>query len=85
MTGGNITESDEGLDDAYNRRSTNLAVLIVVGWAVGEGAALIGAVIFYITGQRQWYGLGLLAMASSSALLSPGAASPTASGLDASG
>ena len=60
------------------------ASLILIGWAVGEGAALIGVVIFYITGQGQWYGLGLLAMVCSFAMLSPGAASPTTGGLDAS-
>lgn len=61
------------------------ASLLLVGWAVGEGAALIGVVIFYITGLAQWYGLGLLAMVSSFAMLSPGAASPAAGSLDAPG
>lgn len=59
------------------------ASLLLVGWAVGEGAALIGVVIFYITGLAQWYGLGPLAMVSSFAMLSPGAASPAAGSLDA--
>ena len=54
------------------------ATLLIAGWAVGEGAALIGVIIFYITGQAQWYGLGLLAMVSAFAMLSPGAALPTA-------
>ncbi len=60
-------------------------VWLLIGWAAGEGAALIGAVIFYITGQGQWYALGLLAMAISLVMLSPGAASPTAGSLDAPG
>jgi hypothetical protein len=38
------------------------ASLLIIGWAVGEGAALFGAVIFFVTGQGQWYLLGLLAM-----------------------
>jgi len=38
------------------------ASLLLIGWAVGEGAALLGAVIFFVTGQGQWYLLGLLAM-----------------------
>lgn len=46
--------------------------LLVIGWAVGEAAALGGAVIFFITGQGQWYLLGLLAMAGSFVLLRPG-------------
>jgi hypothetical protein len=59
--------------------------LLIIGWAVGESAALIGVVIFYITGQAQWYGLGLLAMVSALAILSPGAALATAGSLDAPG
>lgn len=59
--------------------------LLIMGWAVGEGAALIGVMIFYITGQAQWYGLGLLAMVSALVMLSPGAALPTAGSLDAPG
>jgi len=61
------------------------ASLLLIGWVVGESAALIGVVIFYINGQAQWYGLGLLAMVSSFAMLSPGAASPTVDSLDAPG
>ena len=38
------------------------ASLLLIGWAVGEGAALLGAVSFFVTGQGQWYLLGLLAM-----------------------
>ena len=59
--------------------------LLLIGWVVGESAALLGVVIFYITGQAQWYGLGLLAMVSAFAMLSPGAVSPTAGSLDAPG
>lgn len=38
------------------------ATLLLIGWAVGEAAGLVGAVIFYVTGQGQGYLLGLLAM-----------------------
>ncbi len=31
-------------------------------WAIGEGAALFGGVIFLLSGDAQWYGLGLLSM-----------------------
>jgi len=61
------------------------ASLLLVGWAVGEGAALIGVIIFYITGQAQWYGLGLLAMVCSFAMLSPGVVSASTSSVDARG
>lgn len=61
------------------------ASLLIAGWAFGEGAGVFGAVIFFITGQAQWYGLGLVAMASVFVLLSPDATSPTAGSLDASG
>lgn len=61
------------------------ASMLLVGWAVGEGPALLGVVIFYITGQVQWYGYGLLAMVSSFVMLLPGAASATADGVDAPG
>jgi len=53
------------------------AGLLIIGWAVGEGAGLLGAVIFYLTGQGEWYALGLLAMASAFVLLPAGATSPT--------
>jgi len=43
--------------------------LLLTGWAVGEAAGLFGGWIFFFTGQGQWYLLGLLAMASSFALL----------------
>lgn len=58
------------------------ASLLLIGWAIGEGAGLLGAVIFFITGQGQWYAFGLLAMACSFVLLSPGA-SLSAGSLDA--
>lgn len=61
------------------------ATMLLVGWTVGEGAALIGVIIFYITGQAQWYGLGLLAMVIAIAMLSPGAASASAGSVDARG
>ena len=38
----------------------NAKVLIL--WAVGEGAALFGGVLYLLTNEPQWYGLGLLAM-----------------------
>ncbi len=59
--------------------------LLFVGWVAGEAAALIGVVIFYITGQAQWYGFGLLAMVISFAMLSPGAAAPAADSVDTPG
>ena len=59
--------------------------LLLIGWVVGESAALIGVVIFYVNGQAQWYGLGLLAMVSAYAILSPGAVLPTTGSLDAPG
>jgi hypothetical protein len=59
--------------------------LLIMGWAVGESAALFGVMIFYVTDQAQWYGLGLLAMVSALAILSPGAALATAGSLDAPG
>ena len=31
-------------------------------WAIGEGAALFGAVLYLLTNEAQWYGLGLLSM-----------------------
>ena len=43
--------------------------LLITGWAVGQAAGLVGTVIFYVTGQGQWYLLGLLAMAGSFAVL----------------
>lgn len=45
------------------------ATLLITGWAIGEAAGLVGAVIFFVTGQGQWYLLGLLAMVSAFALL----------------
>lgn len=45
------------------------ATLLIIGWAVGEAAGLVGGVIFFVTGQGQWYLLGLLAMVGSFALL----------------
>jgi hypothetical protein len=45
------------------------ASLLIVGWALGEAAALFGGVVFFITGQGQWYLLGLLAMFTAFALL----------------
>lgn len=45
------------------------ATLLLTGWAVGEAAGLVGAVIFFVTGQGQWYLLGLLAMVTAFVLL----------------
>lgn len=33
-------------------------------WALGEGAALFGGVLYLLSNEPQWYGLGLLAMAT---------------------
>jgi hypothetical protein len=49
------------------------AGLLVIGWSVGEAAGLFGAVIFFLTGQWQWYALGLLAMVCAFAVLPLGA------------
>jgi hypothetical protein len=46
-----------------------LATRYVTGWAMGEGAALFGGALFFITGQMQWYLVGLLAMAGAFAVL----------------
>lgn len=43
--------------------------LLIIGWAIGEAAGLFGAVIFFVTGQGQWYLLGLVAMLSVFAFL----------------
>jgi hypothetical protein len=43
--------------------------LLLTGWAVGEGSALLGGVIFLLTPEWQWYALGLLAMLASFRLL----------------
>jgi hypothetical protein len=43
--------------------------LLLTGWAVGEGSALLGGVIFFLTPEWQWYALGLLAMLASFRLL----------------
>ena len=38
------------------------ASLLIIGWVIGEAAALCGVVIFFVTGAGQWYLLGLAAM-----------------------
>jgi hypothetical protein len=37
--------------------------MLMSGWAVGEGVGLFGGVTFFLTGNSQWYLLGLLALA----------------------
>jgi hypothetical protein len=59
------------------------ASLLITGWAVGEGAALLGGVIFFITGQGQWYAFGLLAMVCAFAVLPIGANAASAGNLNA--
>ena len=54
------------------------AALLIVGWAIGESAALFGGVILSFTGQAQWYALGFLAMVCTFALLPIGATIPIA-------
>lgn len=49
------------------------SALLIMGWAAGEGAGLFGAVIFFLTGQAQWYLFGLLAMLCTFVLLRPDA------------
>lgn len=43
--------------------------LVLAASAVGEAAGLFGGVLFLLTGQSQWYLIGLAAMAISFALL----------------
>lgn len=52
--------------------------MLLLGWALGESAALGGTLIYFVNGQAQWYALGLLAMLASFVLLSPAAVSPDA-------
>lgn len=61
------------------------ASLLIIGWAVGEGAGLFGAVIFFLTGQVQWYALGLLAMVCAFALLAPDTTSSPAGSVASGG
>lgn len=58
------------------------AALLVIGWAIGEAAGLLGAVIFFFTSEGQWYALGLLVMLCAFVLLPPDA-TPVAGRLDA--
>lgn len=44
-------------------------VLLLNGWAVGQGTGLFGGVMYLLTGQSQWYLIGLLAAAITFALL----------------
>jgi hypothetical protein len=37
--------------------------LLVTGWSLGEAAALFGGALFFITGESQWYLLGLVGLA----------------------
>jgi hypothetical protein len=50
---GGVRQMEDGPD-----RNTRVLTL----WAVGEGAALFGGVLYLLTNEPQWYGLGLLAM-----------------------
>jgi hypothetical protein len=43
--------------------------LVLTGWSVAEGAALLGGVIFFLTPEWQWYALGLVAMLATFRLL----------------
>lgn len=45
--------------------------LLLTGWSVGEVAGLCGAVIFFVTGQSEWFLVGLLGMAVSFMMLRP--------------
>ena len=46
-----------GMDEGPERNSKILSV-----WACGEGAALFGGVLFLLSNEAQWYGVGLLSM-----------------------
>ena len=50
---GGVRQMEDGAD-----RNTKVLML----WAVGEGAALFGGVLYLLTNEAQWYGLGLLSM-----------------------
>lgn len=58
------------------------AAFLVAGWALGEGAGLFGAVLFYLSGQGQWYVFGLLTMVCAFVLLRPGTGALGAGSLD---
>lgn len=36
--------------------------MLIIGWAIGEGAALFGAVYYFLSGQAEWYIAGLFVM-----------------------
>lgn len=38
------------------------ASLTVIGWAIGEGAALAGAVYYFLSDDAQWYITGMLVL-----------------------
>ena len=50
---GRVARAPDGLE-----RNSGLIQL----WAIGEAPALFGGVLFLLTNEPQWYGLGLLVM-----------------------
>lgn len=42
------------------RSASRVSALSLVGWAAGEAVALVGGVIWFLTGITQWYSAGLV-------------------------
>lgn len=42
------------------RRPAQVKTLSLVGWAAGEAVALMGGVVWFLTGNTQWYSFGLV-------------------------
>lgn len=43
-----------------SRSAARTRSLSLVGWAAGEAVALVGGVIWFLTGNSQWYSAGLV-------------------------
>jgi p-aminobenzoyl-glutamate transporter AbgT len=39
--------------------------MLIVAWAIGEGAALVGGVYYFLSGESQWFVIGLFLMLTS--------------------
>ena len=52
-----------GADDARRRQ------LLIIGWAIAEGAALLGGVHYFLSDDPRWYTLGVCAMVASFVVL----------------
>lgn len=42
------------------RRPAQVKTLSLIGWAAGEAVALMGGVVWFLTGNTQWYSFGLV-------------------------